>query len=537
MANLSEWITTNTKLGGIPYSYQDHEYQEVILNDTSKEVNVRKCSQVGVSEASARMALAMCNVINPMTVIYTLPTAHFAATFMKTRVDTIIQYSDTIKTNLRASNDNSEVKQFNESFLYLKGSSSNNAPISIPADVLIHDELDFSDQEVIGQYPSRLTHSKWRLKRQFSTPTVPGYGIDKAFQNSRRFFNICKCCHCNHYFIPDYFEHVKIPDYKKSLREVNKFLLTQIRWQEAAVHCPKCDKIPDLGPKYREYICENGEESHVAAGYQVTPFDAPKIVTPSDLVVASTTYSRYQDFVNFGLGLAVEDSEATLVKDELERLFVYLDNPNPGTYVMGVDVGNTYHFVVGKVDPYGDILIVHTERVPMSKARTTYAELHRKYRVICTVIDSGPHAETVMALQATDPNLYASVYMRSKSLLTHTVVEKDSDKELGKEFVRQVNVNRSRALDAYMEFIRENHLQIVASAEQEIIINHHTSMKRVRQFDHESGEMTYSWQKTDGEDHYHHAFLYCYLAAKIRGVGKSLIQLPIFSLYKVKSRI
>lgn len=535
-ASISKWITENTTYASQPYSYTDHEYQERILSDTSQDVAVRKCSQVGLSECSARMALALVNVISPYTVAYTLPTAHFSGTFAKTRIDPVIEGSKAMKLALSKSTDNNEVKRFGDSFLFIRGAASSNAPISIPCDHLVHDEVDFCDQEVLGQYTSRLTHSKWKRTTKLSTPTLPNFGVDRAFQDSRRHWNQCKCNHCGHWFMPDYYAHVKIPGFTADLREINKQTLTRIRWEEAVLACPNCGGTPSLQPEHREWVCENPDEKHVCAGYQVTPFDAPNIITPSYLIKASTTYDRIQDFQNFNLGLPAEDKEATLTRDDFEGVFV---NEHPGTgyiYVMGVDVGNIYHFVVAGVDAWGDMHVVHTEQVPMGKAKARYFELQRLWHVVCTVIDSGPHAETVLAIQDVDYNCYAAVYMRSKSILTHNVVDKEEKKDEGQTFLRQVNVNRSRAFDAYMNFIRENKLRVVDSEEKDLIIDHHCSMKRVKIFDNESGEMAYSWQKSDGVDHYHHAFLYCYIAGKIKGVGRTTILLPTASIFTFKNK-
>jgi hypothetical protein len=126
--------------------------------------------------------------------------------------------------------------------------------------------------------------------------------------------------------------------------------------------------------------------------------------------------------------------------------------------------------------------------------------------------------------------------MRSRSVLTHTVVEKEDKPDEGQAFLRQVNVNRSRAFDAYMNFIRENHLKIRESEEKESIILHHTDMKRVKVYDNDSGEMQYSWQKSTGVDHYHHSFLYMWVAAKIKGVGKTLVTLPTTRVFTFRNR-
>lgn len=525
-ANIAKWIVEKTKLAMQPYSFVDHEYQERILNEQSQEVNVRKCSQVGVSEVSARKGLALTAVLQPYTVAYTLPTANFAGLFMRTRVDPIINDCEELKFAVNKNVDSSEAKQFGASFLFLKGAASTNAPISTPCDHLIHDELDFCDQEVIGQYISRLTHSKWKKIDRFSTPTLPDFGIDREFQKSRRHFLFCKCDHCNHQFIPDYYKHVRIPDYTGDLERIDKHLLTKIRWEEAQLHCPSCGKVPSLQPQYREWVCENPDEKFVAAGLQVSPFDAPNIIKPSYLVQTSTKYDRVQDFHNFNLGLPSSDREATLTREDFANAFVRSDPPRSVTYVMGVDVGSTYWFVIAAVDAYGDMFIVHTESCPMGEGRNRYHALQKEFQVIATVMDHAPHAETVMALQTIDPNLYAGVYTRVRGVLTHVVVDKEENREEGKEFVRQVNINRNRALDAYMNFVREGKARWRDSDSREQIIGHHLSMKRVKVFDGDNGEMAYSWQKTDGVDHLHHAHLYAWIAGRLRGVARPLVALP-----------
>lgn len=533
-ASLAKWITENTTYAGQPYSFVDHEFQEKVLSDTSVEVNVRKASQIGLSEASARYATAIVNVLSPFTCIYTLPTSHFAGTFTKTRIDPIIEGSPIMKDAIHRTTDNNEIKRFGDSYLYVRGAASNNAPISIPADMLVHDEYDFCDLDVLTQYTSRLTHSKHKMIRRFSTPTLPAFGIDKEFQNSRKFFLFCKCHHCGHWFLPDYYNHVKVEGFTGDLREITKQNLNKYPWQDAQVHCPSCGGVPSLQPEHREWVQENPEQQLLAAGYQVSPFDAPNIISPGYLVRASTNYDRIQDFQNFNLGLPAEDSEATLSRDDFTGVFIQ-GEASPGAYVMGIDVGSLYHMVVGKVDVYGGIHVVHSEQVPMGKARDRYHEIRRQYCVACSVIDSGPHGETVLALQQLDPNLYASVYVKLKSIQTYHVVSKEEEKEKGQGFLRQVNVNRSKAFDAYMDFLRSGKLSIIDSDQRELIIQHHCSMKRVKQFDSDSGEMSYNWAKTDGQDHYHHAYLYLWVASRIMGVGRPQIIIPTTRVSKFKT--
>lgn len=533
-ASIPEWVCENTFINGANYSFKDHEYQEKILRDESQEVNIRKCSQVGLTEVSTRLALALCNVIPGYTVAYTLPTASFAATIMRTRIDPIVEGSPFMAAAVHKTTDNSEVKRFGDSYLYLKGCQSTNAPISVPCDHLIHDEIDFSSAETISQYQSRLTHSKWKRKTKLSTPTVPKRGIDYEFQRSRRHFNMVKCNHCNHWFIPDYFEHVVLPGYDGDLKLLNKHNLHKYDYNSAYVACPSCGKAPELWPEHREWVCENPDDRYVAAGYQVTPFDAPGFITPGYLIEASTQYKRYIDFINFNLGLPAEDKESTLLAEELKAIIV---NMSPGGVgrVMGLDMGVECHCAIGDVTWDGQMIIIYTEVIHVSQVRARRKELALQFGVRMTVVDSQPYTETVLAMQQEDPNLYGAVYTRSKSIETFQVKEQESDPDKGRQEVRQVNINRDKAFDSLMEDIRSGRIYKVTDKNDELWVLQLTDMRRMKEWTADA-EMSFVWRKSEeGNDHFHHAVLYCRTASQIMGVSRGGIILPsMVTSFKVR---
>jgi hypothetical protein len=531
------WITENTFLKGEPYSYLDHEFQEVIVSDPSREKNVRKCSQIGISELFARVGLALANILDSSTTIYTLPTADFAKNFVKTRIDPTVQTSPKLKAALNSTADNMQIKQFGTSFIYYKGTIGQSAAISVPADVLMHDEWDFSDLQIASNYESRLTHSKHKLKYKFSTPTVGAFGISAEMDVSRRFFNMAKCGHCNEWFLPSYFQHVHIPGFSGEKKEISRDRLPHLRWQEAKVLCPGCGLEPDLGPEHRTWVCENPDENFEPAGYQIQPFDAPRIISAADLVLTSTKYDRFVDFVNFGLGLPAEDKETSLGKEEIDRCYEAGHAGMVGFFVnvMGIDLGLQCHIVVSGVDPYGRMLTRHTEVVPLARLFERRVELAKQFRVSLTVCDSQPYADILMRMQAQDANLYGAVYVRSANLAVYSIKKLEGEDEAGEdeksvdageERERQVNVNRNRAFDGFMEFVRGGNWLIVPDENRETVTKHLQDMKRIKQFTADK-EIAYVWQKSaKGQDHFHHALLYCWIASKMRAVGSSAILLP-----------
>jgi hypothetical protein len=535
LATAGEWMTENTFLRGEPFTFLHHEYQQTIVDDPSFQKNIRKCSQVGVSELAARLTLALANILDSSTFIYTLPTADFAKNFVKTRVDPIIATSPALQAALNNTADNTQIKQFGSSFIYYKGTIGQSAAISVPADGLIHDEVDFSDQVVMSSYESRLTHSPWKIKYKFSTPTVGGRGISEEFENSRRFFNFAKCSWCNHWFLPDYFQHVVVPGFDGEKKEITKDKLPHIEWQDAYLLCPSCGRKPDLGPKHRAWVCENPGEAHEAAGYQIQPFDAPRIITMAQLVESSTKYDRFVDFVNFGLGLPAEDKETSFSREELERMFVQAVSEGFYTSVMGIDLGLHCHIMIGQVDAAERLFVAHREVVPLPQLFERRLELARQWRVGLTVSDSQPYADMLMRMQQKDQNLYGAVYVTSKNLAMYEVkkVEEkdlagDGDKKAGEgeERERQVNINRNRAFDGLMDFARRGNLIFRDGDDKDVVIKHLMDMKRVKDFTAEK-EISYVWQKSaKGNDHYHHTLLYLWIAAKMRGVSQSSIILP-----------
>lgn len=536
LSEVSRWISENTYINNQHYSYVDHEYQQRILDSDAREINVRKCSQVGISELSIRRSLALCGMISNFTVAYTLPTSGFAATISKTRVSPVIQGSDYLKSLLNDT-DNVEVKQFsNGSFLFMRGAASSNAPISIPVDLLVHDELDFSDGLTISQYQSRLTHSKYKMKFRLSTPTIPGKGIDYEFQRSRRFYNFVKCSHCANNFVPSYYDHVVIPGYTGDLEGITKRNLHTIKYSDAIVVCPKCGGKVDLSPKYREWVCENPDDNYVAQAFQVSPFDAPNIITPGYLVEASTTYSNIGEFVNFNLGLPYYSQESVLSPDEIRGVITNEMYVGAAAYVMGIDLGKTCHICVAASSFDGSMQVVHIEAVPLQLLRQRYVELRAKYRVRIAVIDSLPYTDTVLALQSLDQNLWASVYTNTKGTELFSVKKREEDDEKGLQQLRQINVSRDRTFDALMAFIRSGQFSKVTCANDDEFVAHCTDMRRVKDWDARAQEMVFRWMKSEaGDDHWFFALSYAFLAKHListwAGVGGGA--LPLISSFKV----
>ena len=531
-ADLVKWLEKYTTINSLTYSTKDHEYQARIMSDESQEIVTRKCSQVGMSEMSIRMALALVGVMENYDLIYTFPSATFAAKYVKTRVDPVIVGSSYLRSATTGGDavDSSEVKKVGSNFLYFNGAAANNAAISVAADGLIHDELDFSDQTIISQYQSRLTHSPHKHKWLLSTPTVPDGPIDTAFKASRRHWNIVKCDKCGYHFVPDYYKHVVVPGWDSGLEDINRNNIAFTRYKEAKLLCPKCGREPSLQVQHRMWVCENPNDNFIAAGYQVQPFDAPNLISIPFLVEASTKYERRADFVNFNLGLPERDNTSGLQADYLERAAFEASEEDMKTFpihFIGADMGLTCHIMVGAVGPAGELVVVNTLKCSHTEVVAKLQELRAKYRSVVEVVDTMPYVETVYRAQESMPSLFGALFTGSKGLDMYRVRRRDGNDDTGVMTLRQVDINKGRALDKIMDSIQNLEIVFRKNEEWESVKKQMCSMQRTA-LAMRDGEMGTQWIKTDGNDHYHHALLYVWVASQLRYMANNSAPMTIF---------
>ena len=484
---------------------------------------------------SSRLAIAKTALVRGFNTMYTLPSAMAMQKFMKTRMDPIIAGSPYLRNLVSKDVNSSIVKQFGDSFLYGSGSSVDTQAISTSVDLLVQDEVDNSNPNVLTLFESRLIHSKYKQIVRLSTPTIPNFGIDAFYKMSRRHMAFVKCCHCNEWFYPEYYEHVKIPGFAEPLDKITKghFSNPEFRWLEAAVCCPKCAKPVNLEAEHRNWVCENPNDKFVSIGYRISPFDCPNNISSADLVSASVRYQRPMDFHNQRLGVPMEDSESSLSISELHGNIISGTSVGTHSNVMGLDMGNTCHVTIATVVQDNHLVIIHTEAIPMHVVVERRKELERQYRVRMTVVDAGPLRDAVWRMQQDSPNVFASVYTRSKSIELFRLKEQDEDPEKAKASIKQVNIARDRVFDLIMMLIRNKQILKVSDDNDMAWMQQLTDQKRVREFEGE--DLVFVWRKTTGNDHLHHSLLFALIASKMLGVASGCVApLPLISSFRIK---
>lgn len=516
--NLAAWIQKNIYLEGKlmdmtgPYSFQAD-----IVNNPSRVVNTVKCAQIGLSTTTMAYFLAALATQKKFNVIYALPTAGDASKLTTTKVNPLIYNSPRLRQLIDKNVDSVELKQFGENFLFTRGSKSETAALSISADCLVVDELDRCDSGIVKQFRSRLQASKLGIVRQFSTPTLKGLGISREAEASKRYRSMASCSHCSHKWLPTYELDIVIPGYTGELTNLDKHNLPKTRWQEAHWVCPNCGRDPNMTRHSLEWVCENPTENYEANTYFVNPVTCCEVLKPAYLVRTSTEFDSRAEWKNQVLGVEAEESNEQITENDVDCSLVQADLSSSDITYFGADMGQTCHIVIGRLTQAGELLVVHREAVEVFNFPSRRLELIVKYRCVVSVMDAYPYTPTISAITDYDPNAFGADFNTGKSIELFTVKEKEANPEEGKLNLRLVRINRTRGLDELMALFKKRKLVISKKDDSDDtkLKSHILSMKRAQTFI--GDELTYTWKKTDGADHYMLALLYMYIATCLRG--------------------
>lgn len=538
LEDIPRYLTEKTYLSGEKFSFKGHEFQLDIASDTSRNVNVQKCAQVGLSELMARYGLAATRIMPYFSVILTMPYSLDSQNFCKTRMNPVIQDSPDLRDSVDPELNNSKIKGIGTGLLYMRGTHGETAALSVPADMLIHDEVDRSDKATLAQFQSRLKHSRWKLTRKFGTPTLNKVGISEAMASSKRKHHMCKCDRCNHSFVPNYHDHVKIPGYDGDKEHITKHILGNLQWQQAVLLCPKCGRAPDLGYDRREWVVENTQDNYTDVGYFVIPFSVPALVSVPSLVYESTRYDSWAEFRNQALGETAQDDKQSLTEEDLKNCKFVGDLTSATTHCMGIDVGQICYITVGRIDPLSNtLLVVHRERCLLANLPTRRIELMSRYLVLMTVIDAFPETYMVQQMQLIDPNLYGGVYHDNSRLAVYQIVKVEEDQEAGKLPINQAKIHRNLNFDEVMQRFKKGLVRWTAQSDEEdaLFIAHALDMTRKQEFHKEHGIM-YVWEKSkEGNDHYFHSVGYLHVACRLTATAQTMVptDTPMFFTAKM----
>ena len=518
LTSLSNWVEKYAYLEGKKFSFDGYEFQRAVMDDPSRVVNTVKPAQIGLT-VTTMMYLLSVMATQRLHCIYALPSANDAGKLVTTKLNPIIYNTPELKRLLNVNVDSTELKEINGNFLFTRGTRSETAALSVSADLLVVDELDRCDPDVVKQFRSRLQASQHKLIRQFSTPTISGYGIAKEAEASVRYKHFCTCVHCGHTYLPNYWNDIVIPEYERPLQELDRLNLKDVRWKEARWNCPECHRDPVLSNDRLQWVAENPNDNYEAATYYVGPVTAHTVLKPSYLVSSSVEFNTRSEFVNQVLGETSEEENQQITVGDLERAITTSPLASTELHCMGVDIGQMCAVTIGRLSQDNTLLVVHKEFVPLSNLEIRKAELSREYRVVITVLDIMPETFLVSKITDRDPNAWAGIFTTSKTTELFTTQQKEEDVEGGKLNMRMVKINRTAALDRLLEHFKSGKIVIARNSETGKYISQMLSLKRTQAM--VKDDFVWSWVKTDSNDHMHFASMYLLIACLLRGTAGS----------------
>lgn len=538
MKDLAKTVETYGYVGGERFSFKDHEFQREIISDTSSRIAIRKCSQVGLSEVMVQKLLAMLAVMNHIRVIFTMPTDKLAIPFSKDRIDGAISQSSFYSGMVDIGNDSASQKKIGSCTLYVGGTFGSTSAISVPAEVVINDEVDFSNPIVLGQLSSRLRHAKLvdqfgqrGIRYMFSTPTVSGYGIDLEFDRGDQRYYMVKCKSCETWQNPTFEDDFLIPGLDKPLKDFNRDDTNNpsVKLGQTKILCPKCknDLFSSLiDPERRQWVAKFSDRLEQRS-YQVNPWDVPVYNTPAEIVRQMGQYPLKSDFYNFVLGLPYSDADNMFLTDDAYKALVrkavlhpYMASIIQHNTIMGMDVGKKCHLSVGI--PVGSTLhVIWTEVIDNSRHNPAAPQVLERYdffKCALMVVDSGPDISLVNALTQSGRNIVACVYVREIKG-PKLFVEKENEPV--------VNVDRTKSLTFLLK--KHNTQEIMYpmdDAQTDEIFTHLKTTKKIRR-QNPDGTFTELFTKTDKNDHWVHSLHYLMIAREMRyGMGAAGVEIP-----------
>lgn len=509
----SEWICRNTKLRKKPFSFKKYPFQKAIVDDFHPNLTVVKPSQVGLTEIQLRKFAAFLTRENGVNGIMSLPDDQMYRRVAQTRFLPMINENEVFNLGTDKPVRSVGICQINQSFGFLTGGKEGDAT-SINADLLFHDELDLSDQEMIALYQSRLQGSSYKITQSFSTPTYEGFGVDAQFSVSDQHEYLHRCSGCGHHNIPEFTDRfIHLPGLKvdlESLLELDEELLETINLAEAAVVCERCRTPLDYSdPNLREWVARFPSRRN--RGYRVSPFATDQITLTYmlDQLVRYKQKDALRRYVNTVLGQPYEDSNSRLTEAEILASMGSETKPDFGSdrdIWVGIDVGQTCHITLLKPTPRG-LVAFGWKQVLADNIVAEVQSLSEEWNIIGGLMDRNPYTPTANEVRDTTGGKIVPIEYATTPKAAALTLVKD---ELGE--LSHIVANRTHVIDATVKLVRKRQVEIVDyGRHRQLLITHMRDMVREERPEDDVA----IWKKTTGTDHWMHSFGYANFASRV----------------------
>jgi len=450
-----------------------------------------KAAQIGGTTWSILRSIHAC--LSGLNVAYYFPTRTDVLDFSRSRVGPLLDENPFLSRML-ADTDTVGLKRIRDAFLYLRGMQSTVGLKSVPADMVVFDELDEATPVAKAMARERLAHSPYKRIIELSNPSLPNYGVDEAYQASDQRHWTMKCPGCGYWVVLE-------REFPAMLGQEIKVILKRPDGTYYRA-CPRCSAALDTAAG--EWVADYPDRS--IHGYLISQLISAR-VEPGEILREYERTRHPERFFNLKIGVAWVDSSNRLDPATVLALCgqegMLESSEQPCT--MGVDVGRVLHVVVSRA-----IEDSNRRQIVFIAALQHFHELDllmKRFRIQLCVIDGAPELHSTRRFAARHRG---RVFMNF-----FNVHQKGADAW----DVRQLKVqeNRTEALDFSRRIIREKQRVLPRRNRMvEEFARHLCADAKQLVENEETGAQVYRYLKT-GENHFDFAFTYDCLAAACVG--------------------
>ncbi|MEZ4651955.1 MAG: phage terminase large subunit family protein [Candidatus Eisenbacteria bacterium] len=485
---LAEWSVAKVRLEGKPFSFQDHAYLRAIYDDVSPHVVLSKAAQIGGTTWAILRAFHAC--ISGLNVLYYFPTKTDVLDFSKSRVAPLLG-DNPFLSRLMKDTDTAGLKRIGDAHLYLRGMQSTVGMKSVPADMLVFDELDEAAPGAKAMAIERLAHSDYKRLIELSNPSLPDYGIDEQYQKSDQRHWTMKCTACGTWTAMDREFPMKLGQDVRILRPRPDGSIYRA--------CPKCSA--ELDTEVGEWVADFPDRK--IRGYRISQLFSSK-VDPAEILDEYRT-TRFPDrFYNLKVGIPWADLSRRV--DEATVLALcgedgMAESNRGGWVVMGVDTGKHLHSVILRNGYEGNRDAWRLLHLGVSETFEELDGLMDRFGVNRCVIDGFPETHATREFSSR-----SGAYMCFFNEHQRGAPKWDDE-------ARSVAVNRTEALDASRTLVRDKLLVLPRqSPVVETFAKHMAADAKMLDEDSETGIRKYRYIRT-GANHFSMALTYACLAS------------------------
>jgi hypothetical protein len=329
--DIGEWATgLPLMLDGQPFTFHRHEYLIEPYADNHPYQVEMKATQLGQSTKAILRVLYAARYRGMKGILYFFPSKSDVSDFARGRIDPLVEKNPQSLGSWITDTNNAGLKRVWNSNLYLRGMRSRVGLKSVPADMIVFDEVDEAQPTAVDMAMERMAHSEFKEVLMLSNPTLPDYGIDRAFQETDQRYWLLRCEACGDYTcMEDTFPDCLLEVSGRVIRACSK-CQAELRNPSVGHWVPKCPSVTEK------------------RGYHYgQPFS--HYVDPAEILHQYRTTSNLTDFYNLKIGVAYVEAINRLTVQEVLSLCGDEGNASsdPGPCTLGVDQGKDLHVVIG----------------------------------------------------------------------------------------------------------------------------------------------------------------------------------------------